>query len=812
MPKDETTYGKRIRKFFPEEIPPHLLIIILLVSFAVYFNALFNNFVYDDLTQVLENPWIKSIRYIPNIFSSSVWSFKSAETISNYYRPMMHMIYMFNYHVFGLRPWGFHLVNILFHAGISVLVFIIFSMLLRQSRTENAPSSFPQKEGFIGGLFSAPFIAALLFAVHPIHTESVTWIAGLPDLSFTFFYLLAFYLYARYGSQFKAGYLLSVVSFSLAVFSKETALTLPFILIAYDYACRRGEGNLFHYLKRYIAYLAVGGIYLILRIHALGGLAPRVRHFELTGYQYAINVFPLFRDYLGKLLFPVNLNAFYVLHPISSLSGMKGILSLAITLLFIAISIISLIKKKGVVFLGLLFILVPLLPVLYIPGVGENTFTERYLYLPSFGFAVIASLLVISAVNAIKRPVVVAVALFLVVGIYSIGTIKRNTVWKDEYTLFTDTTRKSPDSAQAHARLGKALLDKGLLDQAIEQYKISLSLNPINPGALNNLGNCFARKGMIDEAIAKYQAALLIKPSHVLSMLNLGIAYQKKGWLDKAIEEFLSAAKIEPDFADAYVDLGVAYEKKWGIDRAIEQYQVALSLDPDSADAHFNMGRAFFIKGWLDKAIEEFRAAARLQPDLAEAHNNLGSAYSKAGFLEKAVQEFQTAARLKPDLAEAHNSLGSAYSRMGSLDKAIEQFQIAIKLKADYADAHDNMGHIFSKKGLTDEAIEQYQIALKLNPDNGETHYNAGVAFIKKELPDKAIEQFQTAIRLQPDFADAHNNLGGTYGELGLFDKAIEQFQIAIKLNPSNQTYRGNLAKAYELKNSGKENKQKAKK
>ena len=151
------------------------IIIILIASFAVYFNALFNDFVYDDKVQVLENHWIKDIKFIPEIFSKSVWSFQKGAVISNYYRPLMHLIYMLNYYIFGLNPWGFHLVNILFHAGVSVLVFIIGLRLLRESQHQASAS------------YMIPsFIAALLFATHPIHTEAVTWVAGLPDLSFTF--------------------------------------------------------------------------------------------------------------------------------------------------------------------------------------------------------------------------------------------------------------------------------------------------------------------------------------------------------------------------------------------------------------------------------------------------------------------------------------------------------------------------------------------------------------------------------------------------------------------------------------------------
>jgi hypothetical protein len=171
-----------------KRIPALLIFIIFLVCLAVYCNALFNDFVYDDNDQVLENHWIRDVKYIPDIFTKSVSGFWGETTLSNYYRPLMHLIFMFNYYVFGLRPWGFHLVNILFHAGVSVLVFVIIWRLLRASSS----SSKRDEKGFIRALQSPAFAGAMLFATHPIHTEAVAWVAGIPDLSYTFFFLFLF--------------------------------------------------------------------------------------------------------------------------------------------------------------------------------------------------------------------------------------------------------------------------------------------------------------------------------------------------------------------------------------------------------------------------------------------------------------------------------------------------------------------------------------------------------------------------------------------------------------------------------------------
>ena len=223
-----------LMKFIP-------IMILLLVSFAVYFNALFGDFVYDDKEQVVNNPWITDISNIPTIFSRSVWSFQPGLSTWNYYRPLMHIVYMLNYHVFGLKPWGFHLVNILFHCGVSALVFLIIRGFLTEHRVTTSSV-----------YLSPPFMAAMLFASHPIHTEAVTWVAGLPDVAFTFFYLLSFYLYILFREGAKTGYLFSILSFSVATLFKEPALTLPIMLIAYDYQMKKFDETLLVGIKRYI--------------------------------------------------------------------------------------------------------------------------------------------------------------------------------------------------------------------------------------------------------------------------------------------------------------------------------------------------------------------------------------------------------------------------------------------------------------------------------------------------------------------------------------------------------------------------------
>ncbi len=397
---------------------------MVLISFAVYLNALSDGFVYDDASQIVGNPWLRDISYIPTIFSKSVWGFRSELTKTNYYRPLMHVIYLFNYQLFGLKAWGFHLVNVLLHCGVSVLVFMIMRRLLPEHRDPASPA-----------YLSSPLIAAVIFAVHPIHTEAVTWLAGLPDVAFTFFYLLSFYFHIRSRAAFSGSHWISVACFAVASLFKEPALTLPAVLVAYDYACLEKRASLPDFVKKYAPYLVVMAGYFALRIHALGEFAPQARRNALSAYQYAINVFPLFALYLEKLLIPLNQKAFYVFHPVSSLLGWQGVLSLIATAAFAASFFVAF-KRSRLAFLSLVFIVVPLLPALYIPALGVNAFTERYLYLPSAGYVFLLAILLSSVRKKLPQAGRgVTIALIVMAGLYSFGTIRRNIVWKDNLNL-----------------------------------------------------------------------------------------------------------------------------------------------------------------------------------------------------------------------------------------------------------------------------------------------------------------------------------------------------------------------------------------
>lgn len=627
---------------------------IALVSFGVYLNTLNNSFVYDDTMQVLQNSWIRDVRNLPEIFSKSAWGFQSERAHSNYYRPLMHIFYMIDYHLFGLNPRGFHLVNVLFHTANSLLIFFVASSLLRESETGGRGWEVGRRQSEAGEGFTfhdsrfIAFLAAILFATHPVHTEAVAWVGAITDLSYSFFFLLSFYFYIECGMEIKRReYLFSLIAFFLALLCKEPAVSLPLVLFAYDIARGKGGRGLVFYLKRYIPFVLIAGVYFIARFHALEGIAPVKAHRELTSYQYVINIFSLFSVYVEKLLLPLNLNAFHTLRPVSSLLEIRGIISLAITISYLIFGIVAY-RKDRISFLGLALVGAPLLPALYIPALGESPLAERYLYLPSAGFIlVIASFCLRPAARLRRYGFALTAAAILLAGLYSIQTVSRNRVWKDNLTLFSDTVKRSPDGELPHGKLGNALVDLGRIDEAIEQYRfIILNLNPNSPEAHRNLGLSYMKKGMKHEAIKEYLTAVTLAPADIEARRGLVLAYEDAGLLDEAIG----------------------------------QYRILLDLTPRSAETHYRLAGALSKNGMAKDAISHYLEALQINPDYVDAHYNLGTLYANSGQMNEAVPHFEAAVRLKPDDAFYRNVLGITYGRKGRLDEAVEQFQSAVRL------------------------------------------------------------------------------------------------------------------------------------
>jgi len=597
------------KTFFEKARPHRWILLIILVAFVAYFNSLFNGFVYDDARFIIDSDVIKNVNNIPRIFSENVCGLMGRS--SNYYRPLVPLMYMLTYHIFGLSPWAFHCVNILFHVGTCIVVYLIIDLLLHE------PSQRKRND------FTSPaFIAALLFATHPIHTEAVAWISGIMDLSCGFFSLLTFYLFMRTnkGVIICASYFFSLVSFFLATLCKEPAVFLPLILFLYAFLITTERKKpLLNAMIKCIPYVFVIAVYLSLRLYALKGLAPEKNPKELSFYEGVINIFFIFPKYVANLILPINLNVNYFLKPISSVLSFNGVLSVLLTIVFLSCMFIAL-KRNKVAFLGLVFIVITLLPALYLPALAqrvESAITDRYLYLPSLGFILVIAALLTEAEKVLRgqSKKILTILFSVIIVFYLTMTVVRNTVWKNNLTLWSDALRKSPESVWAHTNLGYALLNAGKTEEGKQQLRIAQKLDPSihDINLMIATGIKYSKNGLWKEAIFEFQEALRFEPDSWVAHYNLGLAYHDKGWIIQAIEQYLITLKLQPDYADAHNNLGIAYGETGSIDKAIEHFQSAIRLKPLDRDTHYNLAKAYELKGLKDKADEERHIARNLE-------------------------------------------------------------------------------------------------------------------------------------------------------------------------------------------------------
>jgi len=537
-------------------------LLIALVAVIVSGNVIGNGFVYDDEYQILKNPWITSFTHIPAVFSSELWGYRG-DSVSNYYRPLMHVVYMACYRLFGFHAWGYHLVSLLLHAAVSVLVFAV-------------ASSFLAREDGVFRRF-APAVAALLFAVHPIHAEVVAPAMSVTDLLLSLFYLSALLLHMKFQERPWYYNLVPAVLFLCALLSKEIAVTLPVLLLACDwvYGSSYTPGER---VRRLAPYAVVGIVYLLVRSSVLGAFTPIDRHPELTPFLCLINVFPLAVQYAVKLIVPVQLNAMYEFRPVLGLWEWRTLASLLLcaggaSMLF------KVARRDRVVLFGCLLLLLPLLPAFYIRAI-PYPFAERYLYLPSAGFALLVAVAVNRSLQRESLAVAVRGALCCVCCVFAVATWERNTVWHDNLALWSDTVTKSPKNAIVHANLGEALKSEGRVGEAIAELKAAVALDPASD-FLRILGSLYYDSGNRPEALRCYLEAIRREGGNWMAHSDLGCLYGEMGDLPKAIEHLEDAVRLQPKAAQIHYNLGTAYRDAGLPDKSIEELSAAAALSPE---------------------------------------------------------------------------------------------------------------------------------------------------------------------------------------------------------------------------------------
>jgi tetratricopeptide (TPR) repeat protein len=517
---------------------------------------------------IVENPWIKDFRRISDFFTTNIWAY-AGEGPTNFYRPIPLIIYMVDYYIFGLAPWGFHLSYVLLHSVVSVTVLLFMKRVFSLG--------FPDSPPWL------PLLGALLFATHPIHTEVVAWNNG-QEMVFTLFTLSCIFFHSR-GKPVAA-----VTFFILAAFTKETAVVIPVLLFAHDYCFdgdrlfAGGKKALVPLAARYAPYVAAGVIYMFIRSNAIGGFAPTNNHPELTVPLFALNILVLFSEYMVKLLLPINLNAAYTFDGVWTFFEARALFAYATAAAYLSALLIFR-NRNRLAFFSLILIAVPLLPVFYIPAFGSHVFAERYLYIPSIGFIALllpafATLVGRAALATEKKTALIAVPILILSLIFSVATVKRNTVWKSNLTLWEDTVKKSPTDVIARYNMGSIYYKLGRIDEAIGEYEAAVELKPDAMDPHFNLALAYHAKGVFDEAAREYQTALSLDKSLVKAHMGLGLIYARMGKLGDAIRELELTVKADPTIEYAYFNLALVYMSAGSPEKAVAAMKRHLAMNP----------------------------------------------------------------------------------------------------------------------------------------------------------------------------------------------------------------------------------------
>lgn len=569
-------------------VPWKFAILIVLVSVAVFSNTLSMEFIWDDHSQVLNDQKIRRLGNIPSMFTSNVWGGVKGEYQTPYYRPLFSVSLASDYAIWGESPFGYHLTNILLHAASSVMVFLIGLRLFK---------------GTIPALF-----ASIIFAVHPVHVEAVTWISARNESLCALFMFASFYCYLLYKEEKKAHYIaVSLMMFFSALLSKEMAVTFPGLILVYELCF--GEGSLKDKVKQPIVFCLLIIPYFVLRLIFLERgtfiSAPLpVRFLTSAG---------IIVEYLRLLILPINLKVIYHI-PLQKIFSVREVLVPFAVLAGVIAGLVMLWKYEKRLFFCLSWIFITLFPISGLPVILLPVpMAERYLYIPSAGFALaigalFSSIMVKKGAGTVSqgtpggvidqiRPVFIPVALGVALSIIlSLMTFQRNYVWSDDYSIGKAMIKDAPYFAVGYSHLGSVYKKQGKLDQAIGYFMNAIKLNPNLPESYNNLGLVYIELGRFDDAIGQFQKALSINPKDPEVHINLAGAYIGLMKFSDAERELTEILRLRPDEPDAHYNLGFVYLQMNRIDEAIVQFERGLRLKPDDSELKKALAKAYEMK------------------------------------------------------------------------------------------------------------------------------------------------------------------------------------------------------------------------
>jgi Flp pilus assembly protein TadD len=642
---------------------------------------------YDDVNYISRNPAVQDGLTLDGV----LWAFSSFDQAN--WHPLTWLSHMADVSLFGMAPGRHHLVNVIFHVLNTGLLYHLFRRMT-------------------GKVFESALVAAL-FAVHPLHVESVAWLAERKDVLSTFFGLLTMIAYGRYASRPGAGrYIGVLLLFGLGLMSKPMLVTLPFVLLLLDDwplgRTAKNGASLPRLVLEKIPMIAMSAAASAATISAQisDSAVGSIGHFPLgIRVANALNAYAL---YLSKALWPSNLAVFYP-HPLESLSTARiigsGVLLVAITVLAISQA-----RTRSWLTVGWLWFIGTLVPVIGLVQVGGQAMADRYTYIPMIGLFVVAAWGGSELVNRwrIRAPVVAFLAAAWLVAL-SVCTWFQVGYWRGPVPLFAHTLDATRDNWLAHLVLGDAALDSGDDRSAVLHFREAARIRSGYAETHMKIGMADARQGRDADAEVQFREVLRFHPEDTRAQILLSETLSK------------TAPRGEDAALDAagHTRVGMALAGKGSLGEALGHFRAALALRPDDPEAHYNLAVALGRLGKKEESLRHFREATRIRPIDSDACKKIGLALVRLGRLTEALPRFREAIRLAPDDPEAQYNVGATLMQLGRPSEAIAHFRIAVRESGGSdADAMLALGTALEASGQVEESRERYRDVLRLKPGN----------------------------------------------------------------------------------------------
>lgn len=633
------------------------IFLILFITSATLYPTVKNGFTnWDDPQYVIDNLSIRKLS-MENIRSIFVVLDPNRSFVKSLYTPLTLMSYAIEYHFFGLNPYAYHMTNFVLHLLNCIILFYLFLLLT--------------------GNIHVSLIISIFFGIHPLHVESVAWIAERKDVLYSFFFLLTLLYYVLYRkSNINLYYYISLVLFFLSLLAKPMGITLPLILFFFDYTFFNRNFKKNTVIEK-IPYFIIMFIFVYIMVILI---LDNGKVNKITLYKF--NIFYPFYGlvfYLWKFLLPVKLAVIYPI-PTGNKLPLIYILSPAIIIILISLIIVSGRYTKKIIF-GSFFFFITILPVIKFIPVPPGITADRYTYIPYIGLFYLLGegFSCLYKKNICSKPFLITI-LTIITGLMSILSWNRCHVWKDSLTLWNDTLHNYPSSL-AYLNRGIAYADRGESDRALNDFIKTIELEPDYGEAYINRGNIYVIKGEFDKAINDFNRALYLKNDSVEACNNLGLIYDYKQEYEKALDYFTRAIEINKMNGGTYINRGNIYYKTGDYDRAVADYSTALTIDPDLIQAYINRALCYNSTGKYDKAIDDYNQVIKRDPVYIKAYLNRGIIYGIQKYYKESINDFTQVLMIEPDNKDALYNRGITYFNMGEYEKANSDIQKLQSLK-----------------------------------------------------------------------------------------------------------------------------------